>query len=281
VPLLRGRVLEERDGPDAAPVAVVNQAFVERYLRTGGSDGAAAAPLSARVAIAGQERAIVGVVGDVLQDPSGLGGDGPLGTVPVVYLASSQVEDEIFVLVHTWFQPSWIVRSSLPVEQTTAALREALRATDPGLPFARFRELGAVEAVALAYQRFLMTLVVVLAAVAALLAALGIHGLVAHSVVERTRELGIRLALGATQRQVLAAVTAPGVVLAVAGVAVGSALALASARVLESFVWGVSATDPWVLAGAALAVVAVAAGASLAPGRRVLELDPARTLREE
>jgi ABC-type lipoprotein release transport system permease subunit len=80
---------------------------------------------------------------------------------------------------------------------------------------------------------------------------------------------------------VLAAVTAPGVVLAVAGVAIGTALALASARVLESFVWGVSATDPWVLAGAALAVVAVAAGASLAPGRRVLELDPARTLREE
>jgi ABC-type antimicrobial peptide transport system permease subunit len=130
-------------------------------------------------------------------------------------------------------------------------------------------------------KRFLMTLVVAMAAVAALLAALGIHGLVAHSVVERTRELGIRLALGATQRQVLAAVTGPGVVLAVAGVAIGTALALASARVLESFVWGVSATDPWVLAGAALAVVAVAAGASLAPGRRVLELDPARTLREE
>jgi ABC-type antimicrobial peptide transport system permease subunit len=199
----------------------------------------------------------------------------------VVYLASSQVDDATFVLVHTWFQPSWIVRSSLPLEQTTAALRESLRATDPGLPFARFRRLGAVEARALAYQRFLMTLVVVLAAVAALLAALGIHGLVAHSVVERTRELGIRLALGATQRQVLAAVTAPGVVLAVAGVAIGTALALASARVLESFVWGVSATDPWVLAGAALAGVAVAAGASLAPGRRVLELDPARTLREE
>ncbi len=282
VPLLRGRVLDTRDGADAAPVAVVNAAFAEAYLaQKGGKGGEGADPLAGRVAIAGQERSVVGVVGDVLQDPSGIGGEDPLATQPVVYLASSQVEDETFVLVHTWFQPSWIVRSELPFEQTTAAMRQALQETDPRLPFARFRALGEVEAQALAYQRFLMTLVASLAAIAALLAALGIHGLIANAVVERTRELGIRLALGASRRQVLTAITAPGIASAGIGVVLGIALALASARVLEHFVWGVSATDPWVLVGAAVAVVTVAAGASLAPGRRVLELDPARTLREE
>jgi putative ABC transport system permease protein len=283
VPLLRGRFLEEADGPDAAPVAVVNAAFVERYLAGGGRTEAAAGgdPLAARVAIANAERSIVGVVGDVLQDPSGLGGEDPLAAVPVVYLSSRQIEDDLFVLVHTWFQPSWIVRSALPFEPTTEAMRRALHETDPGLPFAGFQRLGEVEAEAIAYQRFLLTLVATLAVIAALLAALGIHGLIANSVIERTREIGIRLALGATRRQVLAAVTVPGVVLAAAGTVLGTALALASSRVVGHFLWRVSATDPWVLLGSAVMVVLVAAGASLAPGRRVLGLDPARTLREE
>ena len=281
VPVLRGRTLADGDGPDAAPVAVVNEAFVERFLRRAGDGPGGGDPLAARVAIAGEERSIVGVVGSVLQSPAGMGSEDPLATVPVVYLASRQVSDETFNLVHTWFQPSWIVRSGLPFEQTTAALRQALHETDPRLPFARFRRLGDVESLALAYQRLLMTLVATMAAIAALLAALGIYGLIANAVVERTRELGIRLALGASRRQVLTAITAPGVTLAVAGAVVGTLLALASARVLEHFVWGVSASDPWVLAGAALAVVLVAGGASLAPGRRVLDLDPARTLREE
>jgi hypothetical protein len=159
--------------------------------------------------------------------------------------------------------------------------QEAEAEVDPRLPFTSFRRLGEVAAEALAHQRFLMTLVASLAAIAALLAALGIHGLVAHTVLERTRELGIRLALGSTRARALKAVTVPGVVLAAVGVVLGTGLALASSRVLAHFLWGVSATDPAVLAAGAGALVLLAAAASLVPGLRVLELDPARTLREE
>ena len=98
---------------------------------------------------------------------------------------------------------------------------------------------------------------------------------------ERTRELGIRLALGSTRARALKAVTVPGVVLAAVGVVLGTGLALACSRVLAHFIWGVSATDPVVLAAGAGALVLLATAASLVPGLRVLDLDPARTLREE
>ena len=222
MPLLRGRSVADSDDAEGAPVAVVNQAFVERYL--GG-----ASPLDSRVAIGGDERRIVGVVGDVLYGPSGLGGSGPLGRPPVVYVPSSQVADEAFVLVHTWFEPSWVVRSSLDPDATVAALRRAVRAVAPELPFARFQRLDEVEAAARGEQRFLMVQGVVLAGIATLLAALGIYGLIAGSVSERTRELGVRLALGATRAQVLRAVVVPGVALTAAG----TALELDPARTLR------------------------------------------------
>ncbi len=274
VPLLRGRALRDSDGPGARPVVVVNRRFVEKFLPD-------ADPLASRVAISGEERRIVGVVGDVLESPAGLGGDAPVARVPVVYFPAAQLSDATFTLIHTWFQPSWIVRSDLPAAATVAGLRKAVAEVDPGLPFTAFRRLGDVEAAALAEQRFLMALVAALGAVAALLAALGIQGLVANAVVERTRELGIRLALGATAGQVLRAIAAPVAALTAAGIAAGWALALAAGHLLEHFLFGVSATDPWTFAAGALLLALVAAAATLAPGLRVLELDPARTLREE
>ena len=119
-----------------------------------------------------------------------------------------------------------------------------------------------------------------LGAAALLLAAIGIHGLIATSVVERTREIGIRLALGATARQTMRAIAAPGIVLAIAGVAAGLFAAAATARLLQSFVWGVSTSDPLTFGGVALLLLAVSAAASIIPTVRILRLDPAETLRE-
>ncbi len=274
VPLLRGRSFRDADGFGAPLVAVVNRRFVERFLP--GAD-----PLASRVAIGGGERRIVGVVGDVLESPEGVGGEAPVARVSVVYLPSAQIEDAMFTLVHTWFEPSWIVRSGLAPEATVSGIRRALAEVDPGLPFAAFRRMGQVEADALAEQRFLMALVATLGAIAALLAALGIQGLVANAVVERTRELGIRLALGATFGQALRAFTAPVAALTAAGIAVGCVGALAAGRLVEHYLFGVSATDPWTFAAGALLLALVAAGAALVPGLRVLDIDPARTLREE
>lgn len=276
IPLLQGRTLEAADGPGRPRVAVVNQRFVEERLPE-------SAGLGARFELGGEgeQYEIVGVVGSVQQSPRGLGGRDPLAKLPVVYVPLAQVDDETFVLVHTWFDTSWIVRSSLPTEQAVAGIRQALHAVDPRLPFVAFREMDEVRSGELGLQRFLMTLAVILAGLAAFLVALGLHGLVAHTVADRTRELGIRMALGSTMGQAVRAVLQPMAVLTLAGVAVGAGLALAGSRFVGAFVYGVSATDPWTILAAAAALLLVAASASVGPGLRVLRLDPARTLREE
>jgi putative ABC transport system permease protein len=138
-----------------------------------------------------------------------------------------------------------------------------------------------VQAASLAQQRFMMSVVAGLGAVALLLAALGIHGLIASSVSERTRELGIRLALGATGRQVVTNVVMPGIILAGVGVAIGCAASLAVVRLLQSFLWGVTPTDSVTFGIVVATLLAVAIFASVIPARRVLRLDPALTLRAE
>ena len=116
---------------------------------------------------------------------------------------------------------------------------------------------------------------------AVLLSAIGIHGLIATSVVERTREMGIRMALGATMPQALRTVAMPGVVLSLIGVAVGLAASFGTVRLARSLIWGVSATDPLTFAAVAALLLGVAITASVIPSLRVLRLDPATTLRHE
>ena len=126
-----------------------------------------------------------------------------------------------------------------------------------------------------------MVLCLVFAGLALLLASIGIHGLIASSVSERTRELGILLALCATSPQVLRAVVTPGVALAIAGIAIGSVAAFVTVRLLQSFLWGVTPTDPMTFIAVIATLVSVALVASVVPALRVLRLDPALTLRAE
>ena len=141
--------------------------------------------------------------------------------------------------------------------------------------------MGDVQSESVAQPRLMMTLLVTLAAAAVLLAALGIHGLLSASVTERTREMGIRVALGATSTHAIRTLSAPGVLLAVTGTLAGAFLSRGATGVLQHFVWGVSANDPMTFAGVAALLVAVAAVASVLPALRILRLDPAQTLRAE
>jgi ABC-type antimicrobial peptide transport system permease subunit len=138
-----------------------------------------------------------------------------------------------------------------------------------------------LESTALTGQRYRAVLFSVFAGLALLLAALGVYGLMAHSVTERTREIGIRMALGATLRQVLFAVLGSGVCLAVFGVTIGAVLALFTSRLLQRLVWGVSTMDALTFAGVGVLLLAVAAAATILPSLRIVRLDPAQTLREE
>jgi ABC-type antimicrobial peptide transport system permease subunit len=179
--------------------------------------------------------------------------------------------------VHGWFSPAFIVRA--PGSDGIRTLRAAIDATDPLLPFARVRDMKQVQNASLAQQRFLMVLLGGLALAAVFLAAVGIHGLIATTVVERSREMGIRVALGATAAQAIRALALPGILLAAAGTVIGIAASLAFVRLVRHYVWGVSTTDPLTFAGVAAVLLAVAAVASVVPALRLLRIDPATILR--
>jgi len=273
-PVLGGRAITEADRPGTPPAIVVNQLFAATFFKD-------REILGRRIFVAGEEREVVGVVGNTQQRFSGWGRYAPLMHTPVVYMAATQASGELLSLVHTWFQPSWVVRSSAPPSEITGGIQRAVQEVDLQLPIAAFADLGKALNSSLAPQRFLMTLITALGTIAAFLAVIGIHGLVASSVIERTRELGIRLALGATVGQAVRVVALPGVGLALAGTLVGVGLATLSARIIRSFLWGVSATDPATFVVVGAVVLLVAGGASLFPALRVLWLDPATTLRHE
>jgi predicted permease len=195
IPVRAGRTFDHRDRAGAPGVAVVSETFARQYFTDGN-------PIGRRIGMAGGAREIIGVVGDVQVRP-GWGDHGPLAAMPLAYIPLAQANDGLLRLVHGWFSPAFIVRSSAPAEATAAALRTALDATDPLLPFASVRAMGDVQSTAYARERFLMALLAGLAGAAVLLAAVGIHGLIATSVTERTREMGIRLALGSSMSQAL------------------------------------------------------------------------------
>jgi predicted lysophospholipase L1 biosynthesis ABC-type transport system permease subunit len=274
IPLLRGRVFTPADNSTAAPAMVVSEAFVKVYLRDDD-------PLGRHLDLGGGDRReIVGVVGDI-QQKSGWGDGRPLAPMPDIYVPSTQVDDKFLQMVHTWFSPSWIVRTTGPPEGVISGMQRAIQAVDPQLPFAGFHSMADVRYRALAQERFQATLLGSLAGLALLLAAVGIYGLIANSVAERTRELGIRLALGATVPQAMRAVALPGVALALAGVMAGSVLAGFASRLLRHLVWGVSPGDPLTFIAVGLGLLAVAAAASFLPALRVTRLNPAETLRQE
>ncbi|MGA2735892.1 MAG: ABC transporter permease [Bryobacteraceae bacterium] len=274
IPVLRGRAFTAADSSVAAPVILVSEAFVKMYLP---GDDAVGRHLDLG---GGGPCEIVGVVGDV-QQKSGWGDGSPLAAMPDIYIPATQVPDKFIQLVHTWFSPSWIVRSSGPTEGVIAGMQRALESVDPRLPFAGFHSMDDVRHSALAQERFQAVLLGALAGLALLLAAVGIYGLIANSVAERTRELGIRLALGATVPQAMRSVALPGVALALAGVMAGSVLAGFASQLLRHLVWGVRPGDPLTFVAVGIGLLGVAAAASFLPALRVTRLNPAETLRQE
>jgi predicted permease len=271
--LVHGRWLDEADGAGAAPVVLVNESFVRRYLK--GRDA-----LGEPLRMAGAAREVVGVVRDVPQR-SGWGQYGPLAPVPTVYVPAAQLPDGLVALVHTWFSPRWVVRSSRRSPGLDLGMQRALASTDPLLAMNGFRDIDAVRADSLASQRLRAQLMGGLAGAAIVLAVIGIYGLVSQSVAERRRELGIRRALGASTRRIVGDVALQGLALAAAGIAVGLGVAAIAAPLLRQVVWGVPLLDPWTFLAASGALLAAAAVASLVPAARVASVDPSRVLRWE
>jgi predicted permease len=274
IPLIQGRRFDTRDRFDTQRVTIVNRAFVEKYLPN-------QAPLGLHIETGNESREIVAVVGDVNQRQSGWGNYGPIDRIPSVYIPARQATDAFLELVHTWFAPSWIVRTTLPGSAVIDGLQRSVKAVDPYLPFAGFSGMNDVIARSLAQQRIQATLLAILAGIALFLAVIGVYGLVSRSVTERSREMGIRLALGATQIQSLGSAAWPGIAMSLLGVSAGSLLAVWSGRVLRGLIWGISPSDPSTIAVVALGLLLIASFASMIPALRLTRLEPSRTLREQ
>ncbi len=270
MPLLAGRTLAQGDGQGAQQVAVVNRTFAEKFFPGVNPVG--------HMVDKGVE--IVGVVADV-QLSSGLNPVAPLMSEETMYIPAAQVPPQGLALVHIWFQPSWIVRTAGPVEGLTAQMQRALATAAPNLPFSGFYSMSDLQAKTLAEQRVEVALLSTMAGLALLLSAVGIFALVASLVGQKTREIGIRIALGSPVGRAMVSVGAPGVRAAGLGMAVGLVLCAGALRTMHSVLYGVGVYDARNLA----AVVGVLAGVTLlaatAPALRIARIDPARTLREE
>jgi predicted permease len=275
IPVRAGRTIRPDDVAGKPLISVVNQAFVSRYYKDG-------IVLGRHFKAEGRTLEIVGVVANTQQGNSGCeGGEAPIATTPIFYMPVAQQPAGFLTVIHTWFEPSWVVRSELPASALVPQLRSAIQQVDPELPIANIKTIDDLRGEKLMAQRFMMWLVAGLGLVALVLAAVGIHGLIASSVNDRTRELGIRLALGATAGQAIATIVVPGVLLAIIGLAIGIGAAFAVSRLLQSFVWGVAPTDAVTFVAVVATLLGVALLASLIPALRVLRLDPAKTLRAE
>ena len=272
--LLRGRFLTDHDNATNTRVAVVNEAFLARYLRST-SD-----PLGSTMSIENKDWQIVGVVSNV-QEKNGIGLGGPIDQFPEVYVPVEQFPDGIFAMANIFFSPVWMVRTHGNDPSLPQAMQRALASVNPRLPFSSFKTMSIVRGEALQQQRYQATIFSVFAGLAILLAALGLYGLIAQSVAQRTREMGIRLALGASVQGVVRTAAAPGITLSLAGIACGAVLALFATRLLKGMIWGVANTDPITFVAMALLLLAVAGFASIIPALRLSRLDPAQTLRDE
>jgi predicted permease len=277
IPLVAGRAFTNTDGPDAQPVVIVNRTFARKFL--GDLD-----PVGRSVdQFNGPSLRIVGVVGDTVLSSAGQLNDGsaPLVSEETIYVPAAQVVDSGFLSrIHTFFQPSWIVRAA-PAAGLPDEMQRALDSADPGLAFSGLYSMQDLMGGTLALQRVEVALLSAMAALALALSAVGIAALVMQIVAQRTREIGIRLALGSSVSRAMMHVAGTGAMAAVAGGVTGLGLCVGILRAMRSVLYGVVVYDVPTLSGVALCLVAVTILATMVPAMRIARIDAARVLREE
>jgi len=266
IPLLQGRDFTPRDDLNATPVVIINQALAERYfphvnpvgkrIKAGIGNGYKQPPM----------REIIGVVGDVKLH--GLQAE----VTPAVYVSVAQSPFDGM---------NFVVRTEVDPASVITAARNEVAAVDKDLPVFDVKTLDQYVSESVAAPHLISLLLGIFAGLALALAAVGLYGVIAYSVVQRTHEFGVRMALGAEREDVLKMVLRQGLVLTLAGVGIGLLGALALTRFLASLLFGVRPNDPATFAGVLLVMTAVALLASYTPARRATKVDPMVALRYE
>ena len=269
IPLLRGRRFDERDQRNSAPVMMVTQAFAKKYFPN--ED-----PIGRKIELGGGEpapdrkrfdtREIVGVVGDIRT--SNLAA----APQPAYYVPIAQM---------MWGPPTLVVRTAGDPEALAPELKKIIASLDPEAPLHDIRTMEDCLSLDLGRARFQAVLLGIFAGIALLLTAIGLYGVIAYSVAQRTHEIGVRMALGATRSNVVSMVLNRGVQLTLLGIAIGVAGALALARVIQSLLYEIAPRDPVTYLVVCVALGAVALLASYLPAMRASRVDPMVALRYE
>jgi putative ABC transport system permease protein len=270
IPLHRGRFFERTDGPRSQPVAIVNETMARQYWR--GEDA-----LGKRFKIGELDvpekhpwTTIVGIVGDVRQ----MGLDAPVKAE--MYLPYSQISDQ------PWFAPrDLVVRTVAEPMSLVPAIKDAIRAVDPEQPVSNIRTFDEILDEEVVQRRLGAGLVTAFAALALLLAAIGVYGVLSHFVNQQTAEIGVRMALGASRRDILALVLGKGMTLALGGIGLGALGSLALVRLVSGLLYGVTPADPITFVAAAVLLTAIAVVACYLPARRAARVDPMIAMRCE
>ncbi len=273
IPLVAGRAFSEDDHrAAAAPVALVNETFARHF---GGGRTVIGADLQmTAIETEDQVREVVGILGDVRTR-------GVTATRPTVFVPVEQVPGDLLVEVHEFFQVNWALRTREGGSGLVQSVDRVIREADPLLSITAFRTMDEVIGGALAATRSRTLLLGLFAAVSLALAAAGLYGLVAYSVAQRRKEIGLRLALGASGGRVTARFALRGMVLAATGGVVGVGAAALFAQVLRRVTPDAQPLDPWTVAGVLLVLGAVSVAATVVPAYRATRIDPMSTLRAE
>ena len=272
-PLLRmrtvaGRLFADTDGAGAPLVAVVNETFASQVY------GGAGKALGRLVSVVkAPPREIVGVVSDTsgwtIDDPSR----------PMLFVPLAQVEAGALKTAHAFFPPRWIVRSARDVESARRELEAVVRSLDPSQPFIEIQTLDAMMSNSVGMQRFYLAVLSAFAIFAVLLAAVGIYATYSYAIASRTAEIGVRLALGASPARIIGGIVGRALALGALATAVGLGIAAASARLLNSVLYNVRASDPMSYATVAVILLGTVALATVIPAARAAKIDPLRALR--
>jgi predicted permease len=266
-PLKQGRGFTESDSEASNPVVIINEAVAQKYFQ-------GRSPAGEHLYVSGVLCEVVGVVGDVkshLDQPS----------EPTTFVPAAQAKWGTSKLFEGWFPRSIVVRTTGDPLLLNQALREALAATDPLVPTGAVRSMDQVLSHSLALRSFMMMLLSIFGGLALVLASVGIYGVISFAVSQRTREIGVRMALGAQPAEVLRMILTEGLKLVAVGVVVGVAAALMLTRLLEGMVYGVRVRDPLIFAMVNLLMIVVSLAACYVPARRATRVDPLVALRYE
>ena len=276
IPLLRGRLFTIRDNAGAPGVVVISENMAKRFWQR-------ADALGAQITIGrgvGREfadvpRTVIGIVGDVHQEGLDSTPD------PIMYVPLAQVPDGITALNAKINPLQFAVRTNVDPTSLSAEFQRVLREASGGLPVGRVGLMDQIEEESTAQTNFNMTLLTIFAAVALLLATIGLYGVLSYVVTQQTHEIGIRMALGAQRHDVMRLMLVQGACLALVGIAIGLLAAFGLTRLMASLLYGISASDPLTFALVTVVLLLVALAACYIPVRRAMKVDPMVALRYE